>query len=59
MFADLNILVAIVQAFGRIVHHGFCRSSVSLECQSLVALVSELAPPSFLPQTEQQKLVPL
>ena len=59
MFADLNINVAIVQAFGKIVHRVFCRSSVSLECQSLVALVSELVPPNFLPQTEQQKLVPL
>ena len=55
MFADLCINVTIDQAFGRIVHHGFCRPSVSLKCHSPVLLVSEPAPP-FLPQTEQQKL---
>ena len=53
MFADLNINVTIVQAFGRIVHHEFCRSSVCLGCQSLVFLESELTPPSFSLQTEQ------
>ena len=46
MFADLCISVAIAQAFGRSVHHGFCRSSVSLGCHSPVLLVSELAPPN-------------
>ena len=51
MIDDLNINITIVQAF---VHHGSCRSSVSLRCQSPVFLVSELVPPNILAQTEQQ-----